>query len=128
MYSKKVFYYFQHPVNMGEMKNPSVETQVGNQVCGDVMKMYLKIAKRNHSKEEYIKDIKFQTLGCAAAIATSSITTELVKGKSLRQAKKLTKLDVACQLGGLPKNKLHCSVLAVQALHQAIKIYEKNKN
>lgn len=131
MYTKKLFYYFQHPVNMGEIKNPDTMAQVGNPVCGDVMKMYLKIgnkAKGKGKSDRYIKDVKFQTLGCAAAIATSSIATKLVKGKTLDKAKKLTNQDIARELGGLPPNKLHCSVLAVQALHQAIKSYEEKQS
>ena len=116
---------------MGEIKNPDAVSQVGNQVCGDVMKMYLKIGLRKKNadkKEAYIKNIKFQTLGCAAAIATSSIATKLVKGKSLSDAKKMINADIARELGGLPKNKLHCSVLAIQAINEAISSYEKKKD
>lgn len=126
-YTKKVFYFFQNPINVGEIKNPDAYAQVGNPVCGDVMKMYLKIEEKNNrgKREKYIKDIKFQTLGCAAAIATSSVTTKLAKGKSLLKARKISKTDVAQFLGGLPKVKLHCSILAVEALNKALDNYEK---
>jgi nitrogen fixation NifU-like protein len=127
MYTKKVYKHFQNPANMGELKNPDVIAQVGNPVCGDVMKMYLKIQKSKKGPP-FIKDIKFQTLGCAAAIATSSITTQLVKGKSLDKAKQVSGKDIARALGGLPTQKYHCSLLAVEALKKAIDQYEsKNK-
>jgi nitrogen fixation NifU-like protein len=106
---------------MGEIKNPDAVGQVGNPICGDVMKIYLKVDK----KTEKIKDIKFQTMGCAAAIATSSMVTELAKGKTLKEAKKLTNQDVAKSLGQLPKIKMHCSNLAADALHDAVKNWEK---
>lgn len=122
-YTKKVMNHFSNPRNMGEMKNPDAIGQVGNPICGDVMKIYLKIDK----KTEKIKDIKFQTMGCAAAIATSSMVTELAKGKTLKQAKKLTNSDVAKSLGTLPKIKMHCSNLAADALHKAVEDWE-NKN
>ena len=128
-YTKKVMDLFQHPKNMGEMENPDGEGMVGNPVCGDVMKIYLKIGTRavEKSSEKFIKDIKFQTLGCAAAIATSSILTEMAKGKSLVEAAKITDDDVVKELGGLPKPKYHCSLLAVQGLKKAIKDYEGKK-
>jgi len=122
-YSKKVMRYFLHPKNMGEIKNADAIGQVGNPVCGDIMRIYLKIDK----KADKIKDIKFKTTGCAAAIATSSITTELVKGKTLAEAKKLNNADVAKALGGLPPVKMHCSNLAADALHKAIQNYDKKK-
>jgi len=131
LYAKKVFQHFQNPKNMGEIKNPDAMAQVGNPVYGDIMKIYLKIQKTKNKKQkttEYIKDIKFQTLGCAAAIATSSIATEMVKGKSLTAAKKLSKSDIVKKLGGLPPNKLHCSLLAVEALQKAIEEYENKNN
>jgi len=103
---------------MGEIENPSVSAQVGNPVCGDVMKVDLLIKKGN------IEDIKFKTLGCAAAIATSSILTELVKGRSLEGAKKIGNNDIAKELGGMPRVKLHCSVLAADCLKKAIAKYE----
>lgn len=111
---------------MGEIKNPDTWAQVGNPVCGDVMKIYLKIGKRNG--EEFIKEIKFQTLGCAAAIATSSIMTEMVKGKPLDEALKLSNQAIAEALGGLPPVKMHCSVLAQQVLKKAIQKWRKKSN
>lgn len=120
-YSKKVMEHFRHPRNMGEIKNPDGVAKVGNRVCGDIMKMYLQI------DGEVIKDVKFQTLGCGAAIATSSVTTELVKGKTVGEAEKLTNEEVARVLGGLPIAKKHCSLLAVEALHQAIEDYRRKK-
>lgn len=122
MYSQKVFEHIRQPRNMGEIKNPDAAGTAGNPVCGDVMKIYLKVGKKNN--QEIIKDIKFQTLGCGAAIATSSMMTTMVKGKTLGQAAKLTKQAVAQALGGLPPVKMHCSVLAVEVLHQAIKNYK----
>ena len=99
---------------------------VGNPVCGDMMKIYIKVAK-NKQKEEYIKDIKFETLGCASAIATSSMITDLAKGRTLDEAMKITRQDVAEALEGLPPIKMHCSNLADDGLHEAIKDYQKNK-
>lgn len=124
MYNEKVIDHFSHPRNMGEMKNPDAIGTVGNPVCGDVMKIYLKLGK-NKKGEKIIKDIKFQTMGCAAAIATSSMVTELAKGKTLEQAKKLTNQNVADSLGELPRIKMHCSNLAADALHKAIDELEK---
>lgn len=112
--------HFRHPRNMGEMKNPDVQAQVGNSICGDIMKIYLKINK-NKKGEDYVKEIKFQTLGCAAAIATTSALTELVKGKTLKQALGVDKKAIAKYLGGLPPIKLHCSILSQEALRKAIK-------
>ncbi|HUS52210.1 MAG TPA: Fe-S cluster assembly scaffold protein NifU [Candidatus Bathyarchaeia archaeon] len=117
-YSKKVMNHFRNPRNLGEMKNPDGMAQVGNPVCGDVMRLFIKV------KDKKISDIKFQTLGCGAAIATSSMLTMMVKGKPLAQAKKITKKAVAEALGGLPPEKLHCSVLAADALKEAIKNYQ----
>ncbi len=130
MYSKKVLQYFRNPKNMGEIKNPDGVATVGNPVCGDVMKLYIKIKlKTQNSKlKTYINDIKFQTLGCAAAIATSSVITEIVKGKGLEEAKKLKEKEIIESLGGLPKQKIHCSVLAVKALKKAIRDYEKKRS
>jgi nitrogen fixation NifU-like protein len=105
---------------MGEMKNPDAVGVVGNAVCGDVMKIFIKVDKT----KKIIKDIKFQTMGCAAAIATSSMITGLAKGKTLEQAKKITNKEVACALGSLPKIKMHCSNLAADALHKAIENWE----
>lgn len=118
-YSKKVMEHFKHPKNMGEMKNPDAVGEVGNPACGDVMRVYIKV------KENKIADIKFQTMGCIAAISTSSMVTELAKGKTLEQAKKITNKDVAESLGSLPPIKMHCSNLAANALRKAIENYEK---
>jgi len=122
-YNKKVMKHFKNPKNMSEMKNPDAVGQIGNPSCGDVMRVYLKI-KEDKIKGKYIKDIKFQTMGCVAAIATSSITTEIAKGKTLNAAKKITNKDVAKKLGGLPLIKMHCSNLAADALKKAIENYE----
>lgn len=119
-YNEKVLDHFSNPRNMGEMKNPDAEATVGNPRCGDVMKIMLKIENNK------IKDIKFQTMGCAAAIATSSMTTELAKGKNLQEAKKITNTDVAKALGELPPIKMHCSNLAADALKKAIENWERN--
>ena len=128
-YSKKVMEHFLKPKNVGELKNADGIGKVGNPVCGDVMYVYIKVGKRKKrgKEEEYIKDIKFKTLGCAAAIATSSMITELAKGKSLEEAKKITRDDVASALGNLPPIKMHCSNLAAEALHKAIENYEKRR-
>jgi len=129
-YSKKVFELFQNPKNMGEMKNPDAVGEVGNLQCGDIMRIYIKVGKKkiNGKEQEYIKDIKFQTMGCIAAIATSSMVTELAKGKTLEEAKKLSNKDVAEEVGGLPPIKMHCSNLAANALKKAIESYEKKEN
>jgi nitrogen fixation NifU-like protein len=119
-YTKEVMKHFLHPKNMGEMKNPDAVGQVGNPRCGDVMKLYLKINKKNKK----IEDIKFQTFGCAAAIATSSVITEIAKGKTIGEAKKITMKQVADSLNGLPPIKMHCSNLASDALKKAIENYE----
>jgi len=118
-YSEKVFEHFRNPRNMGNMDNPDAEATVGNPTCGDVMKIMLKIDKNK------IKDIKFQTMGCVAAIATSSMATEMAKGKSLKEAKKITNKSVAKALGELPPIKIHCSNLAADALRAAIENWEK---
>jgi len=124
LYSKKVMNHFLHPHNMGVMKNPSGIGRVGNPVCGDVMELYLKIENRkskNGKSEEYIKDVKFKTFGCGAAIASSSMMTEMIKGKTIREAKKISNLGVSRALGDLPPVKRHCSVLAREALESALK-------
>lgn len=145
LYTEKVMEYFEKPKNIGKIKDADSVAIVGNPKCGDVMKVYLKIDKRTIGSqlsagsenakqktesgyEEYIKDIKVQTLGCAAAIATSSIMTELVKGKSLEDALKVTNADVTENLGGLPVVKQHCSLLAEQGIKKAIKKYYDSKN
>jgi len=127
MYSKKVLDHFRQPRNMGKMRDPSAVAQEGNPVCGDVMRIYLKIGKNKEGKD-YIKDIKFQTLGCAAAIATSSIMTEMVKGKLLDEAVKVSNQAIAEALDGLPPVKMHCSVLAQQVLQKAIKNYQSKNS
>jgi nitrogen fixation NifU-like protein len=132
-YSKKVMDHINNPRNMGEIKNPDGVGTEGNPICGDVMRLYIEVAKRpsfakaTEGKEEYIKDIKFQTLGCGAAIASSSILTTMVKGKTLKEAEKITRDAIADELGGLPPVKVHCSVLAADALKKAIADYRKKK-
>ncbi|MFW5846706.1 MAG: iron-sulfur cluster assembly scaffold protein [Nanoarchaeota archaeon] len=125
-YSKKVMDYFLHPRNMGEIKNPDGVGKVGNPQCGDVMHLHIKVGK-NKQEKEIIKDAKFKTFGCAAAIATSSIITEIAKGKTLEQAKKISNKEIAKELEGLPPIKMHCSNLADSALKDAINNYETKK-
>ncbi len=125
LYSEKVMDHFFNPRNMGEMENPDGEATVGNPVCGDVMKFYVKIGQRDG--EEIIEDVTFQTLGCGAAIATSSIATEMLKGKLLDEAEKLTNQAVAEALGGLPPVKMHCSVLAEEGIKKAIEDYRQKR-
>ena len=118
---------FKNPHNYGKIKNADGIGKVGNIVCGDVMWLYIKVDK-NKKGEEVIKDIKFETFGCVAAISTSSIITDLAKGKTIKEALKITKDNVIESLGGLPKIKYHCSVLAVDALVEAVYDYFlKNK-
>jgi nitrogen fixation NifU-like protein len=127
LYTKKVMAHFKNPHNMGRIAKPDGTGRVGNPKCGDVMHLYIKI-QQNKQGRKIIKDIKFETFGCAAAIATSSIITDLVKGKALEKAMAITKEDVIKGLGGLPPIKIHCSLLAVDALHEAIYNYfAKNK-
>ena len=123
-YSKKVMDLFHHPKNMGEMKNPDGIGIIGNPTCGDVMKIYIKVSK-NKVGEEFIKDIKVETFGCVAAVSTSSILTEMVKGKTIKYALSVTKDQIIKKLGGLPTIKYHCSVLAVDALRNSIEDYRK---
>lgn len=123
MYSEKVMDHFQNPRNVGEIKDADGVGEVGNMKCGDIMKLYIKVGK-----DEVIEDIKFRTFGCGAAIATSSIITEMVKGKSLSDAEKVSNSQVAQELGGLPPVKMHCSNLAADALKAAIDNYRKQKN
>lgn len=118
MYSKEVMDHFTNPRNVGEIENPSGVGEVGNPKCGDIMKIYLDIDD-NH----IIKDIKFKTFGCGSAIASSSMSTEMIKGKSIDEALNLTNRQVADALGGLPPVKMHCSVLAEQAIKLAIRDY-----
>jgi nitrogen fixation NifU-like protein len=123
-YSKKVIEHFKNPRNQGKIKNADAIGQVGNPSCGDVMKIYLKMGK-NKKGEQIIKDIKFETLGCAAAISVSSALTVMVKGKTIKEALKITKDKIVKDLGGLPPVKVHCSMLGIEALHQAIEKYNK---
>jgi nitrogen fixation NifU-like protein len=128
LYNEKVMDHFMNPRNVGTIENPDGVGETGNPSCGDVMKMYLKVGK-NSKGEEAIEDIKFQTFGCGAAVASSSMTTELVKGKTIKEAEELTSGEVAEELGGLPPIKMHCSNLGAQALHAAIKDYKsKHEN
>ncbi|MCL2109688.1 MAG: Fe-S cluster assembly scaffold protein NifU [Oscillospiraceae bacterium] len=117
MYSEKVMEHFVNPCNVGEIENADGIGEVGNEKCGDIMKMYLKITAG------VIEDVKFKTFGCGAAIATSSIATELIKGKTIDEALKLTNRAVVEALDGLPPAKVHCSVLAEQAVKTAISDY-----
>jgi len=121
MYSKKVMEHFLNPRNMGKIDDPDGVGVAGNPVCGDTMTIYIKV--RNNR----IVDIKFQTFGCAAAIATSSMITELAKGKTIEEAEKITRDDVADALEGLPPIKMHCSNLAADALKAAIEDYKKRR-
>jgi len=121
-YSKQTIDHFRHPQNYGEIKNPDGKGEAGNIICGDVMSLYIKV-KKNKKNEEIISDVKFQTYGCAAAIATSSVITQLVKGKSIREALNIDKNEIVKTLHGLPPVKIHCSVLAVDALSEAIYQY-----
>ena len=119
MYTSKVMEHFKNPRNMGEIPEADGIGTVGNPTCGDLMTMYIKV------KDNRIEDIKFKTYGCGAAIATSSMTTELAKGKTLEEAMNITRSSVADSLGGLPKVKMHCSNLAADALHAAIEDYRQ---
>jgi nitrogen fixation NifU-like protein len=125
MYSEKVMEHFKNPRNMGEMKDADAVGVHGNPTCGDLMHIYIKVGEKNG--EKIIEDISFQTFGCAAAIATSSMVTELAKGKSLEDASNISRDDVADSLDGLPPIKLHCSNLAADALKDAIKNYLEKK-
>ncbi|MFX1489182.1 MAG: Fe-S cluster assembly scaffold protein NifU [Promethearchaeota archaeon] len=125
MYSEKVMEHFKNPRNMGEMKDADAVGEVGNPICGDLMYIYIKVKEVNG--KEILEDISFQTFGCAAAIATSSMVTELAKGKTLDEALEITRSDVADNLDGLPPIKMHCSNLAADGLHEAIKNYREKK-
>lgn len=118
IYTKKVLEHFKNPHNQGIIKDADAIGEVGNPTCGDVMKIYLKI------KNKKIEEVKFETLGCAAAIAVSSAFTDMVKGKTVKEALKITKDEIVKNLGGLPAPKIHCSMLGVEALHEAIKNYK----
>lgn len=117
VYSEKVMEHFMHPRNVGEIENPDGIGEVGNPVCGDMMTFYIKV------KDNRIEDVKFKTFGCGAAIAVSSIVSEMAIGKTLEEARKITPQLVADELQGLPKNKFHCSNLGAQALNKAIDDY-----
>jgi nitrogen fixation NifU-like protein len=118
-YSKKVLDHFMNPRNVGVLESPDGYGKVGNPACGDLMEMFIRV------KEEKIDEITFRTFGCSAAIATSSMTTEMAKGKTIDEALKITRKDVADTLGGLPPQKMHCSNLAADALHLAIEDYRQ---
>ena len=121
MYNDKVIEHYNNPRNVGAIEDASGIGEVGNPVCGDIMKMYLKI------ENNIIVDVKFKTFGCGAAIATSSISTEMIKGKTIEEALKLSNKDVVNELGGLPPVKLHCSVLAEEAIRNAIADYYRKQ-
>jgi nitrogen fixation NifU-like protein len=125
-YSKEVMKNYMNPKNLGEIKNADGIGKVGNPVCGDVMWLYIKVKKEKG--KEIISDIKFKTFGCAAAIATSSMITQLAKGKTIQEAEKITRNDVAESLNGLPPVKMHCSNLSSDALRAAIKDYESKRS
>jgi nitrogen fixation NifU-like protein len=122
MYNEKVMDYFMNPRNVGEIEDADGVGEVGSPQCGDIMKIFIKV------EDNIIKDIKFKTFGCASAIASSSIMTEMVKGKTVEEALKLTNREVVDALGGLPPAKVHCSVLAEDAIRAAIKDYMEKKN
>ncbi len=122
MYTEKVIEHFRHPHNMGKLENYSAVGKVGNIICGDMMWLYIKIDKDGQGRE-VIADISWETFGCTAAIATSSMVSDLAKGKTLEEAIKITNRDVAEELGGLPPVKMHCSALAADALNEAIYEY-----
>ena len=121
MYSDKVLDHFRNPRNVGEIEDADGVGTVGNPVCGDMMSIYIKV------EDDKIADVKFRTFGCGAAIATTSMTTELAKGKTLDEAMEITRDKVADELGGLPPVKMHCSNLAADALHEAIEDYRGKK-
>lgn len=121
MYTEKVMDHFTNPRNVGEIQEASGIGEVGNAKCGDIMRIYLQV------ENDIIKDVKFKTFGCGAAIATSSMVTEMVKGKTIHEALEISNQAVAEALGGLPPVKMHCSNLAADALHEAIKDYISKK-
>jgi nitrogen fixation NifU-like protein len=138
-YTDEVMDHFANPRNVGAIKDADGVGQMGNMKCGDVMHVYIKVGKRptltsqkskvksQNQEEEYIEDVKFKTLGCAAAIATSSMMTELVKGKTLEEASKVSRDDINEALGILPKQKYHCSILSADAIQKAIDDYKSKK-
>ena len=120
MYNEKVMEIFSNPKNVGVIDDANAIGTVGNPSCGDIMKLYLKI------EDNIIKDAKFETFGCAAAIVSSSVATEIIKGKTIEEALQLNNADIIEELGGLPAQKIHCSVLAKEAIEEAIKYYNEN--
>jgi nitrogen fixation NifU-like protein len=121
IYSEKVMEHFMHPRNVGEIENADGIGEEGNPVCGDMMTFYIKV------KDNRLEDVKFKTFGCGAAIAVSSMVSEMAKGKTIAEAMKITPKSVADMLEGLPKNKFHCSNLGAQALHKAIEDYQNKQ-
>ncbi|MBN1157653.1 iron-sulfur cluster assembly scaffold protein [Candidatus Woesearchaeota archaeon] len=126
MYSGKVMEHFKNPKFTGDIKNADGTGKVGNPVCGDVMEIYIKVGKNKEGKE-FLEDVKVKTFGCVSAIASSDVLCEMVRGKTLDEALKVTNKNVVNELGGLPPAKIHCSVLAADALKKAIEDYRKNK-
>ena len=122
LYNEKVMDHFRNPRNIGVLENANGIGEVGNAKCGDIMRIYLKI------EDDIIQDISFETFGCGSAIAASSVATELIKGKPIAEAMKLTNKAVVEELGGLPPHKIHCSVLAEEAIHAAILDYADRQN
>jgi nitrogen fixation NifU-like protein len=120
-YSQKVMEHFMNPRNVGVIENPDGYGKVGNPVCGDLMEIFIRV------RDDVIEDIRFRTFGCGSAIATSSMVTELARGKTLEEALQITRDDVATELDGLPPLKLHCSNLAADALHAAIRDYQEKR-
>ena len=121
LYSEKVMDHFLHPRNVGVIEDANAVGEVGNAKCGDIMKMYLKI------KDDIVEDVKFETFGCGSAIASSSMATEMIKGKPLSEVRNLTNKAVTEALDGLPAHKIHCSVLAEEAIHSALEDYERRQ-
>ena len=121
LYSEKVMDHFLHPRNVGVIEDANAVGEVGNAKCGDIMKMYLKI------EDGIVQDVKFETFGCGSAIASSSMATEMIKGKPLSEVKNLTNKAVTEALDGLPAHKIHCSVLAEEAIHSALEDYERRQ-
>ena len=121
LYSEKVMDHFLHPRNVGVIEDADAVGEVGNAKCGDIMKMYLKI------ENDIVEDVKFETFGCGSAIASSSMATEMIKGKPLSEVRKLTNQAVTEALDGLPAHKIHCSVLAEEAIHSALDDYERRQ-
>jgi len=126
-YTEEVIEHFRNPKNMGAMEDADTIAKVGSPICGDELWLYIKVDK-NENSELYIKDVKFQSFGCAAAVATGSMITELAKGKTLKEALKISRHNVSGALGGLPKIKVHCSLLSSDALHEAIYAYYKKNS